>query len=63
MILAVLELPRGEYRYEEVFRYLKTGFAGLTWEQCDTLETMFWPMESRAGIGRQGLPGVRKGSA
>ena len=38
MILAVLELPGGGYRYEEVFRYLKTGFAGLTWEQCDTLE-------------------------
>ena len=38
LILSVLELPRGRYRYEEMFRYLKTGFAGLTWEQCDILE-------------------------
>lgn len=38
LILSVLELPRGRYRYEEMFRYLKTGFAGLSWEQCDVLE-------------------------
>lgn len=38
LILSVLELSRGRYRYQDMFRYLKTGFAGLTWEECDILE-------------------------
>ncbi len=38
LILSVLEIARGRYRYEEVFRYLKTGFAGLGWAECDILE-------------------------
>ncbi len=38
LILSALELARGRYRYEEMFRYLKTGFAGLNWDQCDILE-------------------------
>ena len=28
----------GGYAYEDMFRYLKTGLAGLTLEECDRLE-------------------------
>ncbi|KUG03977.1 atp-dependent nuclease, subunit b [hydrocarbon metagenome] len=38
LILSVLEIARGRYRYEDVFRYLKTGFAGIGWDECDILE-------------------------
>ncbi len=38
LILSALEIARGRYKYEDVFRYLKTGFAGLSWDECDILE-------------------------
>ncbi len=38
LILSALEIARGRYRYEEVFRYLKTGFAGVGWAESDILE-------------------------
>lgn len=37
-ILSVLEIIRRGYRYEDVFRYLKAGFSGLSIEEYETLE-------------------------
>lgn len=38
LITAALETVTGGYLYEDMFRYLKTGLAGLTPDQCDRLE-------------------------
>ncbi len=38
LITAALDAVSGGYRYEDLFRYLKTGLTGLTEEQCDRLE-------------------------
>ena len=38
LITAALDTVSGGYEYEDVFRYLKTGLAGLTPDQCDRLE-------------------------
>ncbi|MCD8357094.1 MAG: exodeoxyribonuclease V subunit gamma [Clostridia bacterium] len=41
---AALHTVTGGWRYEDMFSYLKTGFAGLTAEECDELENyaLFW---------------------
>lgn len=41
---AALHTVTGGWRYEDIFSYLKTGFAGLTAEECDELENyaLFW---------------------
>lgn len=38
LITAALDTVSGGYEYEDIFRYLKTGLAGLTPDQCDRLE-------------------------
>jgi len=38
LLLSALEIARGRYRYEDVFRYMKTGFGGLNHAECDILE-------------------------
>ena len=38
VVTGALDVVAGEYRYEDVFRYLKTGLAGLAPEECDLLE-------------------------
>ena len=38
LILAALDTISGGYEYEDIFRYLKTGLAGVTADQCDKLE-------------------------
>lgn len=38
LITAALETVTGGYLYEDMFRYLKTGLAGLTADECDKLE-------------------------
>lgn len=38
LVGAALHTVTGGWRYEDVFAYLKTGFAGLTAEECDELE-------------------------
>lgn len=44
LVGAALHTVTGGWRYEDVFTYLKTGFAGLTAEECDVLENyvLFW---------------------
>lgn len=38
LLTSALDIIRNGYEYEDVFRYLKTGLAGLDWEEIDTLE-------------------------
>ena len=38
LITAALDTVTGGYLYEDIFRYLKTGLAGLNLEECDRLE-------------------------
>ena len=38
LIAAALDAVSGGYEYEDMFRYLKTGLAGLTAGECDRLE-------------------------
>lgn len=38
LVTAALDTVAGDYRYEDVFRYLKTGLAGLTADETDRLE-------------------------
>ena len=38
LIAGVLDSVSGGYEYEDMFRWLKTGLAGLTDEECDILE-------------------------
>ncbi len=38
LVTSALEASANDYPYEEMFRYLKTGLAGLTEEECDLLE-------------------------
>lgn len=38
MITAVLEIIEKNYTYDSVFRYLRTGFAGLTQDETDILD-------------------------
>lgn len=44
LVGAALHTVTGGWRYEDMFAYLKTGFAGLTAEECDILENyvLFW---------------------
>ncbi len=49
LILGVLESIVNGYEYEEMFRWLKTGLAGLTPEECDLLEdyVLTWKIHGR----------------
>lgn len=38
LIAGVLDSVAGGYEYEDMFRWLKTGLAGITDEECDVLE-------------------------
>ncbi len=38
LITAAMDCVNGGYTYEDMFRYLKTGLAGLTAAECDKLE-------------------------
>ncbi len=38
LVVAALDIVCGEWAYEDVFHYLKTGMAGISMEDCDLLE-------------------------
>lgn len=47
LVTAALDTVAGEYRYEDLFRYLKTGLTGLTADQVDRLENYALKWELR----------------
>lgn len=50
LVGAALRTVTGGWRYEDMFAYLKTGFAGLTADECDELENyvLFWRIRGTA---------------
>lgn len=67
LIASAYEIPAGGWECGEVFSYLRTGFAGLTMTECDTLENycLMWgvgapgwlsPSDWRMHPGGYGLP-------
>ena len=38
MLLSAVDAVTGGFEYEDMFRYLKTGLAGITQDECDLLE-------------------------
>lgn len=49
LITAALDAVQGNYEYEDVFRYLKTGLAGVSLDQVDVLENyvLRWRIRGR----------------
>ena len=47
LIVGVLDAVSGGYDYEDMFRFLKTGLAGITPEECDRLENYALQWEIR----------------
>ena len=50
LVTAVLEAVTGGYEYEDMFRWLKSGFAPLDDEECDLLENYVIRWEIRGNI-------------
>lgn len=50
MLLGAVEAVSGGFAYEDMFRYLKTGLAGITPEECDLLENYVLCWEIRGNM-------------
>ena len=56
LLLGALDAATGGFEYEDVFRCLKTGLAGLTMEECDILENYALKWEIRGAAWTQEAP-------
>lgn len=56
LVTAALETAAGEYRYEDVFRYLKTGLTDLSEEDRDLLENYVLKWDIRGSRWTQSKP-------
>lgn len=47
LVVAAIDIVAGNFSYEDVFRYLKTGLSNLTLEECDILENyvLLWDIK------------------
>lgn len=56
LITAAMDAVNGGYAYEDLFRYLKTGLAGITPEECDRLENyvLTWDIWGSRWTGEKG---------
>ena len=50
LLVGVLEAVTGGFEYEDMFRFLKTGLAGLDPDQCDTLENYVLKWDIRGSM-------------
>lgn len=50
MLLSALDAVTGGFEYEDMFRYLKTGMAGITPQECDLLENYVITWEIRGSM-------------
>ena len=59
LILSVLDAVTGGYEYEDMFRYLKTGLAGISRAQCDLLENyaIAWDIHGRQWLQEEDWDG------
>ena len=55
LITAALDTAAGGYRYDDIFRYLKTGLTDLSQEDVDLLENyaLTWSLEGSAWTGKK----------
>ena len=56
LLLGALDAATGGFEYEDVFRCLKTGLAGLTMEECDLLENYALKWEIRGAAWTREAP-------
>ena len=56
LLLGALDAATGGFEYEDVFRCLKTGLAGLTMEECDLLENYALKWEVRGSAWTREAP-------
>ncbi len=54
LVTAALDTVAGGYRYDDVFRYLKTGLTGLSWDEVDLLENYVLKWDIRGSRWTQG---------
>lgn len=56
LITAALDAVNGGYLYEDMFRYLKTGLAGITLDECDRLENyvLTWDIRGSRWTSKKG---------
>ncbi len=59
LITAALESAAGDYAYEDLFRYLKTGLTGISLGECDALENYALKWQLRGREWRQEKPWSR----
>ncbi len=59
LILSALDAVTGGYEYEDMFRYLKTGLAGITHGECDLLENyaIQWDLHGRQWLQEEDWDG------
>ena len=59
LLTGVLAAIGNGYEYEDMFRWLKTGLAGLTAEECDLLENyvLKWEIHGQMWLRDDGLDG------
>lgn len=50
LVLSALDIIAGDWEYEDVFRYLKTGMAGVSAPACDELENYVLKWDIRGGM-------------
>ena len=55
LLLGAVDAVTGGLEYEDMFRYLKTGLAGITPAECDLLENyvILWQIRGACGCGRR----------
>ena len=56
LLLGAVDAVTGGMEYEEMFRYLKTGLAGITDEECDLLENYAIRWQIRGGMWLRETP-------
>lgn len=56
LLLSAVDAVTGGFEYEEMFRYLKTGLAGITPAECDTLENYVITWEIRGNMWLRDTP-------
>ena len=56
LVTAAVEAVAGDYRYEDLFRCLKTGLAGLTMDEVDRLENYALKWDLRGSRWSQSAP-------
>ena len=56
LVTAALDTVAGDYRYEDVFRYLKTGLTGLSLDEADQLENYVLKWDLRGSRWTQKAP-------